>query len=126
MRMPFFEFLTSGDLKFIIVFIIFSLIAIYYFIKKLQDQKSESQLLLIDQHNTKITNAANWILISSVLSLLLGLMHSFYFMGKAEGIATKLIYSGVSYALITPVLGVCLSMGCKILSGVFNPKMTKF
>jgi biopolymer transport protein ExbB/TolQ len=57
----------------------------------------------------------------SVLSLLLGLMHSFYFIGKAGGVAPNLIFQGVANALITPVLGLCLFMICKIFSSLFNP-----
>lgn len=121
MRMPFTEFITNGDLKFIIVFVIFSGVAIFHFIKKLQ-AKNQS---LINHHNSKINTAAFWILISSMLSLLLGLMHSFYFIGKAGGISPHLIFQGVSYALITPVLGVCLFMVCKILKGLLNLKATQ-
>jgi hypothetical protein len=125
MRMPFTEFITSGDLKFIIVFIIFSAVAIYHFFKKLQAIKSKENHELVKYHNSKINISAFWILISSVLSLLLGLMHSFYFIGKAGGIMPNLIFQGVSYALITPVLGICLFIICKILSGTFNLKTQK-
>lgn len=124
MRMPFIEFITSGDLKFIIVFIIFISIAIYHFIKKIRIGKSEENQELIEHLNTKINSAAFWILILSALSLLLGLMHSFYFIGKAGGIAPNLIFQGVSYALITPVLGLGLYITSKILSGTFNSKTT--
>ena len=120
MRMPFTEFITSGDLKFIVVFIIFTVIAIISFFKKLQSKKNENSTDLLTQYNLKINNAAFWILISSALSLFLGLMHSFYFIGKAGGIAPNLIFQGISYALITPVLGICLFIICKILSGVAN------
>jgi len=125
MRMPFIEFITSGDLKFIIVFIIFSVIAIYHFIKKLQSRRSKDYLLLMEQHNSKINSAAFGILVSSILSLLLGLLHSFYFIGKAGGVSSNLVFQGISYTLITPVLGICLYMICKILSGILNPKMFK-
>jgi len=123
--MPFSEFITSGDLKFILVFIIFTTIAIIHFFRKVQAKKGADYQELIKLYNSKIDNAAFWILISSVLSLLLGLMHSFYFIAKAGGIAPKLIFQGVSYALITPVLGICLFMICKILYGTFNSKNTK-
>ena len=120
MRMPFSEFITNGDLKFIIVFILFTGVAFYHFIKKLQSKKNENRLALIQLHNTKINHASFWILISSVFSLLLGFLHSFYFIGKAGGMAPNLIFQGVSYALISPVLGICLYMVCKVLSGVIN------
>jgi len=122
MRMPFLEFITSGDLKFIVVFIIFISIAFYHFFKKLQAKES---IELNKHHNSKISIAAFWILILSSLSLLLGLMHSFYFIGKTGGIAPSLIFQGVSYALITPVLGVCLFIVSKFLQGTFNPKTIK-
>ena len=120
--MPFSEFMTSGDLKFIIAFIIFISIAVYHFFKKLQTKKNENSQDLMQHHNSKINNAAFWILILSVLSLFLGLMHSFYFIGKAGGIATGMIFQGVSYALITPVLGICLFIICKIISSLANFK----
>jgi len=124
--MPFLEFITSGDIKFILVFIIFISISLFHFFKKLKVEKDiENREEIVNLFNSKINSAAFWILISSVLSLLLGLMHSFYFIGKAGGIAPNLIFQGVSYALITPVLGISLYIICKILSGTFNTKKTK-
>jgi hypothetical protein len=125
MRMPFTEFITNGDLKFIIVFIVFSAVAIYNFIKKIQARNKIENQSLIKYYNSKINSAAFWILISSLLSLLLGLIHSFYFIGRAGGIAPNLIFQGVSYVLITPVLGVCLFMICKIFKGIMNLKISK-
>jgi len=125
MRMPFIEFITGGDLKFILVFVIFTVVTIYHFIKKLKAKHKSNNLDLVAYHNLKIDNAAFWILISSVLSLLLGLMHSFYFIGKAGGIAPHLIFQGLSVALITPVLGIGLYIICKILNGTFNLKTIK-
>ena len=125
MRMPLSEFIISGDLKFIVAFIIFSSIATYHFIKKLQAKKSGGNHEPGRYHNAKINSAASWILILSALSLLLGLMHSFYFIGKAGGIAPSLIFQGVSYALITPVMGIGFYIICKILSKTFNPVIVK-
>lgn len=125
MRMPFIEFISNGDLKFLIVFIIFSGIAIFHFIKKIRAKNIATHEELIRYHNSKIDVAAFWILISSILSLLLGFLHSFYFIGKAGGVAPSLIFQGVSYALITPVLGVCLFIIIKILKGMFNLKTSK-
>ena len=125
MRMPLSEFIISGDLKFIVVFIIFGFIATYHFIKKMQAKKSSADQELTGYHNAKINHAASWILILSALSLLLGLMHSFYFIGKAGGIAPGLIFQGVSYALITPVLGIGFYIISKIFSGTFNPQNIK-
>lgn len=120
MRMPFSEFIASGDLKFIIAFITFCSLALYHFFKKIQAKNHQDRIAILQYHNSKIDSAAFWILISSVFSLLLGFMHSFYFIGKTGGISPSLIFQGVSYALITPVLGVCLFICCKILKGIFN------
>jgi len=125
MRMPFIEFISNGDLKFVIVFIIFSSIAITQFVKKIRTNKSTGDREMLKFYNSKIDNAAFWILISSVLSLLLGLLHSFYFIGVAGGMAPNMIFKGVSYSLITPVLGICLYIICKILKGIFNLKTVK-
>ena len=54
MRMPFSEFILNGDLKFVIVFIIFIGVAFFHFYKKIQIQKSEGNLVLIQQQNAKI------------------------------------------------------------------------
>ncbi|WP_159025652.1 MotA/TolQ/ExbB proton channel family protein [Aquimarina sp. Aq78] len=123
MRMPFSEFITSGDLKFIVLFTICTAIAGYHFFKKLQTKKSQENQELAKHHNLKIYNAAFWIGILSVLSLLLGLMHSFYFIGKTGGIAPELIFQGISNTLITPVLGICLFIICRILHGISNSNL---
>jgi hypothetical protein len=120
MRMPLSEFTISGDLKFIVVFIIFTLIATYHFIKKMQAKKSSATQELTRYHNAKIDSAACWILILSTLSLLLGLMRSFYFIGKAGRIAPNLIFQGVSHALITPVMGIGFYIISKILNQTNN------
>lgn len=120
MRMPFSEFITSGDLKFIIVFLLFFTWTIYHFIKKIQARESQDDMGLIQYHNSKINTAAFWVVILSVLSLLLGLLHSFYFIGKSGGIAPSLIFQGMSYTLITPVFGIFLFICCKTLKGIFN------
>ena len=125
MRMPFSEFILSGDLKFLVAFIIFTSVAIYHFIKKIRAKNSGDNEETTMYHNSKISNAAFWILVLSALSLLLGLMHSFYFIGKAGGIAPGLIFQGVSYALITPVFGMGLFIVCKVLAQTFNPKVIK-
>ena len=125
MRMPFIEFITNGDLKFIIVFMIFNGASFFHFIKKMQLKKTGENQELFKYHNSKIDIAAFWMLICSILSLLLGLMHSFYFIGKAGGIAPNLIFQGVSSALITPVLGVSLFIISKIFKQLFNPKIFK-
>ncbi len=119
--MPLTEFILSGDPKFLITFIIFSAISIFHFLKKLKNRENEA---LVNYHNAKINNATYWMLILSVLSLLLGLMHSFYFIGKAGGIAPGLIFQGFAYALITPVFGLILYILGKIQNQLFNYKTT--
>lgn len=121
--MPFLDFITRGDLKFIIVFILFSALALFHFFKKIQSKKTPNYNHEATLRNTKIKNAAFWILSASILSLLLGLMHSFYFIGQAGGIAPALVFQGVSIALITPTLGICLYIICHILKTISTPKI---
>lgn len=125
MRMPLTEFMTNGDLKFIVVFAAFGVTASYHFIKKIGLKNNPNAKELIAYHNSKIDSASFWILISGILSLLLGLMHSFYFVGKAGGIAPNLMFQGMSYTLITPVMGVGLYIICKILKGILNTSKEK-
>lgn len=125
MRMPFSEFITSGDVKFIVAFFSFCLWVGYHFFKKIQARKHQDTINMIQYHNTKIQKATFWIMTLSVLSLLLGLLHSFYFIGKSGGIAPSLVFQGISYTLITPVLGISLFICCKILKEVFNTVPTK-
>ena len=120
MRMPFFFFFTGGDLKFVILIIIFLSLAAFYFSKKLKARQSGDNTQIV-HYNHKINSSAFWILILSILSLLLGFMHSFYFMGRAGSIAPGLTFQGVANALITPVLGIGLFLFCKILSSIYNP-----
>ncbi len=106
-------------------FLLFSATAIYHFVKKIQTKNSSDGQDLIALHNSKIDIAAFWILILSVFSLMLGLMHSFYFIGKAGGIAPNLIFQGIATSLITPVLGIALYIICKTFKGIFNQKKQK-
>lgn len=110
MRMPLSDFLTNGDLKFIIILYIFLFISIYNFFKKIKSRK------LQDVHNLKIKKLANWSLLLSVFSLLLGLLHSFYFISKTNGIANNMLFSGLSNMLITPTLGIVITIIIKLLS----------
>lgn len=120
MRMPFLDFITQGDLKFIVVFIIFSGLALFHFSKKVQSKKIKDHIHEQNIRNAKIKKAAFWILCSSFLSLLLGLLHSFYFIGQVGNITPKLIFQGTAIALITPTLGLCLFIICHILKNIFN------
>lgn len=125
MRMPITEFISSGDLKFIIAFTAFTIVAASHYLKKIKARNQIENKALENYHNSKINKAAFWIGTLSVLSLLLGFMHSLYFIGKAGGIAPNLIFLGASYALITPVMGVSFFIICKILAATFNAKVSK-
>lgn len=122
--MPFVEFISSGDLKFIIPFLILTGIAVTHFIKKLRT-KNAGNPEAVSHRNSKISMSASWILTLSALSLLLGLMHSFYMIGHAGGIAPNILFGGLSYTLITPVFGLGLYMICQLLKGIANQTAVK-
>lgn len=110
MRMPITDFLTNGDLKFVIILYAFLIIAIVHFVKKLSNKAVQ------EQYNKKLHKLVNWSLYISVFSLLLGLLHSFYFISKAKGIANHLLFGGLSNVMITPVLGIVIAMIIKLLA----------
>lgn len=114
MRMPLSEFLTNGDLKFVITLFIFLLIAIVYFLKKTKHPKKQ------EIYNDKIRKLVSWSLLMSVFSLLLGLLHSFYFISKSSGISNNLLFSGLSTMLITPTLGIVICLVIKLLATPIN------
>ena len=123
--MPFSEFISSGDLKFIIVFILLTGMAVFHFIKKLQTFKNQPDPEAVAFRNSKINVFSIVILILSMLSLLLGLMHSFYVIGEAGGVSPAIMYKGISYTFITPALGLVLYLVCRILKEVSNTKTLK-
>jgi hypothetical protein len=110
MRMPFIEFLTSGDLKFVITLYAFLITAIIYFVKKINNKNEQKK------YNLKIKKLVNWSLFITIFSLLLGLLHSFYFISKAKGIANHLLFGGLSNVMITPTLGIAVAMIIKLLA----------
>jgi cytochrome bd-type quinol oxidase subunit 2 len=110
MRMPFTEFLSNGDLKFVLLLYAFLIAAIIYFVKKTANKEHQKI------YNLKINKLVNWSLYITVFSLLLGLMHSFYFISKAKGIANHLLFGGLSNVIITPVLGIAVAMIIKLLA----------
>ena len=116
MRMPFIEFLSNGDLKFVVVLYAFLIAAVLFFIKKLKNKEAQ------ETYNFKINKLVNWSLLISGVSLLLGLLHSFYFISKANGIATPLLFGGLSNMLITPVLGLFIAMIIKLLATPLSSK----
>lgn len=110
MRMPLLDFLANGDLKFVVILYAFLIISIVYFIKKFKQKEHQEEL------NLKIKRLVNWSLFISAFSLLLGLLHSFYFISKSGGIANNLLFGGLANMLITPTLGVAIAMIIKLLS----------
>lgn len=110
MRMPITEFLTNGDLKFVLILYTFLIIAVVHFVKK-HSNKAHQEL-----YNQKLQKLTNWSLYIALFSLLLGLLHSFYFISKANGIANHLLFGGLSNVMITPVLGVIIAMIIKLLA----------
>ena len=110
MRMPLLDFLAKGDLKFVIILYTFLIVAIVYFFKKLRQKEAQ------EQYNLKIKKLVSWSLLIAAFSLLLGLLHSFYFVSQAEGIADNLLFGGLANMLITPTLGVAIGMIIKLLS----------
>ncbi|CAM1345087.1 conserved membrane hypothetical protein [Tenacibaculum amylolyticum] len=110
MRMPLFDFLFNGDLKFVVILYTFLIVAIVFFVKKIKTKENQ------EYYNLKLKKLVNWSLLIALFSLLLGLLHSFYFISKAKGIATSLLFSGLSNMLITPTLGVVIAIIIKLLS----------
>lgn len=116
MRMPFIDFLTQGDLKFVLILYAFLIMAIVFFFKKLK-QKEQQEI-----YNIKIKKLVSWTLVISTFSLLLGLLHSFYFMSKVNGVAPNLFYGGLANVLVTPTLGVAIAIIIKLLTCSLNKK----
>lgn len=117
--MPLMDFLTGGDPKFMIVN---SLLFIAVLVQVIRRKKTEDNLL-IDKLSKQLGQLSFTIVMLSLLSLLLGLLHSFYFIGQANGIATGLLYSGMSYTLISPTYGLILFLISKLLIGSIAPKL---
>ena len=114
MRMPFIEFFANGDLKFMLTILILFVFAIIQFLKKIKNKENQLQI------NAKLIKLSNWSLILAVFALFLGLMHSFYFISKAGGIAPNLLYRGLANTLIAPVFGVAVCIVIKLLATPLN------
>lgn len=120
MRMPLLDFLLGGDPKFMIAITILFVIAVVQFVRK---RKVEDDLV-IDRINSRIGHLSFAIIMLSVISLLLGLLHSFYFMGTVSGIAPDLLFSGISRMLISPIYGLILFTLCRLLLGFSERRLT--
>ncbi len=116
MRMPIVDFLLGADLKFVLLFIALMAFSVVWAIKKVKTKEADR----IVQYNLKIKAAASWLPALAMLSLLLGWMHSFYFIGKAGSVAPSMLYNGLANAMVTPVLGLLVFLFIRILSFVGN------
>ncbi|PQB09015.1 hypothetical protein BST83_01310 [Polaribacter filamentus] len=116
MRMPLSDFLANGDLKFVIILFLFLSIAIYYFVKKIINKEQQERL------NLKMNKLVTWSIFMSAFSLMLGLLHSFYFISKVNGIANNLLFGGLANVIITPTLGIIIAMIIKLLSTPISSK----
>jgi len=110
MRMPFMEFITSGDLKFMLIIIALLITSIIQFIKKVKDKKNQLKI------NEKLIKLSNWSFILAIFTLFLGLMHSLYFISKAGGIAPNLLFQGLANTLIAPVFGIAICIFIRLLA----------
>lgn len=116
MRMPLSEFLSSGDPKFVIVLVVFLITGIIFFAKKRTHKEVQ------DAYNIKLNKLVSWSLMVSCFSLLVGLLHSFYFIAQSKGIAAPLLFGGLANVLVTPILGIVIAMVIKLLA---TPLKTK-
>lgn len=116
MRMPLLDFLVNGDLKFVIILYTFLSIALIYFFKKLKQKETQ------EKYNLKLKKLVSWSLLISAFSLLLGVLHSFYFISKSGGIASNLLFGGLANTLITPTLGVVIAI---IINSLATPLIFK-
>lgn len=122
MRMPLIQFLTGGDLKFLIAFLLFFGYIGYHFIQKLKAGKQNASPEQIAAYEARMRGGAFWILILSILYLLVGLLHGFYHIGNAGGMPPNMIFKGFSNTLITPIFGLALYIISKALSGLSSLK----
>lgn len=120
MRMPLMDFLLGGDPKFMIAITILFVIVLVQFIRR----RKEEDHLMIDRINKRIGHLSIVMIMLSVISLLLGLLHSFYFMGAVSGIAPNLMFSGISRMLITPTYGLILFTLCRLLLSFSERKLS--
>jgi predicted MFS family arabinose efflux permease len=119
--MPITDFFMGGDPKFMIVLTGLLVLSIMHFVKKLKAKNDpENQSKIVAERNSKLRNITTWSLILATFSLLLGLMHSFYFIGQVGGVATNLLFQGLSYALITPVYGIVIALISNGLAQMIN------
>ncbi len=116
MRMPLIDFLTNGDLKFVLILITFFGLSLFYFFQKIKNKENQNY------YNQKINKLVIWSIFISIFSLLLGLLHSFYFISKANGIANNLLFAGLANVIITPTLGVVIAMINKLLATPIKEK----
>lgn len=116
--MPLMEFLMGGDPKFMIANTLLFIIIVVQIIKRRKAVDS----FVIDKANKLLTQLSFTVIMLSVLSLLLGLLHSFYFIGASSGVAPGLVFSGLSRTLISPTYGLILFTISRLLMVFSAPK----
>jgi hypothetical protein len=113
-------FAVNGDLKFILLFLLLFGLSIYRSVRQYRSVETSKT-----PYFTQSFGLDHWLLVSSILSLLLGFMHSFYFISQAGGISPQIIYQGVSNALITPVFGLGLLLLAKMIDLLLRKLMIR-
>lgn len=108
MRMPFMEFIGGGDPKFMIALTLLFAVVVVQIIRKRKLKSESAEIASIQKIDRQVGHLTFAMIMLSVVSLLLGFLHSFYFMGEVTSIAPKLMFNGVSRALISPTYGVIL------------------
>ncbi|GAB5526661.1 MAG: hypothetical protein Roseis2KO_45330 [Roseivirga sp.] len=114
------DFLMGGDPKFMIANTLLFIMVIVLVVKR----RGAGESSVIDKLNKQLSHLSFTIIMLSVLSLLLGLLHSFYFIGAATGIAHELLFNGLSRTLISPTYGLILFTVSKLLMAFSVPKPT--
>ncbi len=109
----------GGDPKFMIANTFLFIIVIVQVVKR----RGAGENAVIDKLNKQLSHLSFTIMMLSLLSLLLGLLHSFYFIGEATGIAHDLLFKGLSRTLISPTYGLILFTVSRLLMAFFTPKL---
>lgn len=123
MRMPLMQFMGGGDPKFMIAITLLFIALLVQLIRKRKLKHVDTELQAVAKIDRQMANLSFTILMLSAVSLLLGFLHSFYFIGQQEGINPKLLYSGVSRTLISPTYGLIIFTISKWLIALSGDKL---
>jgi hypothetical protein len=121
--MPLMEFIGGGDPKFMISITVLFIALLVQLVRRRQPKSGEGDIASLHKLDRQLGNLSFAILMLSALSLLLGFLHSFYFMGQVESVNPRLLYAGVSRTLITPVYGLILFTAGKLLIAMLIDKL---